>query len=224
MATSQDPLTWRRQFCKGQWKEQEGEEDRRRDGKITSRNGREWGLEIPWGQRKTREGWKGIVAASSVVPRRPPRLRDWDEMRWCHGNYSNWEVWSKMICLVEDLLTNISAELLSKYLQWDSNKSQFSLFPLQANGNLSCHSNQSAWGRKKYFFVNRKPLSLCPFVASFKTISTHFFFMFFHMWVVFKKKRMKCDIGGQNSKSEGQWYPFYFFWGSIIFLKLLSDK
>ena len=29
-----------------------------------------------------REGWKGIVAMSSVVPRRPPRLRDWDEMRW----------------------------------------------------------------------------------------------------------------------------------------------
>ena len=26
---------------------QEGEEDRRRDGKIISRNGREWGLEIP---------------------------------------------------------------------------------------------------------------------------------------------------------------------------------
>ena len=30
------------------------------------------------------EGWKGIVATSSVVPRRPPRLRDWDEMRWVH--------------------------------------------------------------------------------------------------------------------------------------------
>ena len=28
-----------------------------------------------------REGWKGIVAKSSVVPRRPPRLGDWDEMR-----------------------------------------------------------------------------------------------------------------------------------------------
>ena len=27
-----------------------------------------------------REGWKGIVATPSVVPRRPPRLRDWDEM------------------------------------------------------------------------------------------------------------------------------------------------
>ena len=26
-----------------------------------------------------REGWKGIVATSSVVPRWPPRLRDWDE-------------------------------------------------------------------------------------------------------------------------------------------------
>ena len=46
-------LAWRRQFCRGQWKEQEGEEDRRRDGKITSRNGWEWGLDIPWGQRKT---------------------------------------------------------------------------------------------------------------------------------------------------------------------------
>ena len=48
-------------------------------GKITSRNGQEWCLEIPWGQRKT---GKGIVATASVVPRRPPRLRDWDEMRW----------------------------------------------------------------------------------------------------------------------------------------------
>ena len=47
MATSQDTLAWQRQFCKGQRKEQEGEEDRRRDGKITSRNGWEWGLEIP---------------------------------------------------------------------------------------------------------------------------------------------------------------------------------
>ena len=32
------------------------------------------------------------------------------------------------------------------------------------------------------FDVNRKPLSLCPFVASFKTISTRFF-MFFHMYI-----------------------------------------
>ena len=30
--------------------------------------------------------------------------------------------------------------------------------------------------------VNRKPLSLCPFLASFKTISTHFF-MFLHMYI-----------------------------------------
>ena len=30
--------------------------------------------------------------------------------------------------------------------------------------------------------VNRKPLSLCPFFASFKTISTCFF-MFFHMYI-----------------------------------------
>ena len=31
---------------------------------------------------EARDGWKGIVATSSVAPRRPPRLRDWDEMRW----------------------------------------------------------------------------------------------------------------------------------------------
>ena len=30
--------------------------------------------------------------------------------------------------------------------------------------------------------VNRKPLSLCPFVLNFKSISTHFF-MFFHMYI-----------------------------------------
>ena len=34
------------------------------------------------------EGWKGIVATSSVVPRRPPSLRDWDEMRDIN-NYQN---------------------------------------------------------------------------------------------------------------------------------------
>ena len=28
-----------------------------------------------------REGWKGIVATSSMVPRWPPRLMDWDEMK-----------------------------------------------------------------------------------------------------------------------------------------------
>ena len=33
--------------------------------------------------------------------------------------------------------------------------------------------------------VNRKPLSLRPFVASFKTISTRFFFLFFFFFVVF---------------------------------------
>ena len=28
-----------------------------------------------------REGWKGTLATSSLVPCRPPRLRDLDEMR-----------------------------------------------------------------------------------------------------------------------------------------------
>ena len=39
-----------------------------------------------------REGWKGIVATSSVVPWRPPRLRDWDEMCCYFSLKSFWRV------------------------------------------------------------------------------------------------------------------------------------
>ena len=38
-----------------------------------------------------REGWKGIVATSSVVPQWPPRLRDWDEMR-CLLAADKWQI------------------------------------------------------------------------------------------------------------------------------------
>ena len=38
-------------------------------------------------------------------------------------------------CLAEDYSRNISVKLLSKYLQWDSNKGLLSLFPLQVNEN-----------------------------------------------------------------------------------------
>ena len=65
----------------------EEEEDRRRDEKMKKRwedNIKEWtGMEFGDSLRpaENREGWKGIVATSSVVPRWPPRFRDWDEMR-----------------------------------------------------------------------------------------------------------------------------------------------
>ena len=36
-------------------------EDRRRDGKITSRNGQEWSLEIPWRQQKTGKDGKVLL-------------------------------------------------------------------------------------------------------------------------------------------------------------------
>ena len=48
-----------------------------------------------------REGWKGIVATSSVVPRRPPSLRDWDEMRWTPKLYKQ-QLW--FLCLPRRLL------------------------------------------------------------------------------------------------------------------------
>ena len=59
----------------------------RRRGRQKKRwedNIKEWmgmGFEDSLRAAEDREGWKGIVATSSVVPRRPTRLRDWDEMR-----------------------------------------------------------------------------------------------------------------------------------------------
>ena len=38
--------------------------------------------------------------------------------------------------LMEVHSRNISVQLLSKYLKWDINKSQFSIFPLQVNGTI----------------------------------------------------------------------------------------
>ena len=60
MATSQDLPAWRRQFCSGQLKEEEGGKDRR-DDKIASMNGQEWSLEIPRGQQKTGKGGKVLL-------------------------------------------------------------------------------------------------------------------------------------------------------------------
>ena len=87
MATSQDPLVWWRQFCGGQWKEQEREEDRRRDGKITSKNGQEWSLEIPWGQRKTVKGGKVLLQRCAPTTVKVKRRR-WDERYYitCKAN------------------------------------------------------------------------------------------------------------------------------------------
>ena len=77
MATSQDPLAWRRQFCKRQWNEQEGKEDRRGDGKTTSTNGQEWVQEIPWERQKTGKG--GKINCCNVVKglRHQNDFNDW---------------------------------------------------------------------------------------------------------------------------------------------------
>ena len=61
-----------------------GARRRGRQKKRWEDNIKEWtGMEFGDSLRaaEDREGWKGIVATSSVVPRRPPRLRDRDEMR-----------------------------------------------------------------------------------------------------------------------------------------------
>ena len=76
-----------RQFCRGQWNE-------RRQKKRREYNIKEWTrMEFGDSLRTTedRERWKGTAATSSVVPRRPSRLRDCDEINldkqiflfWC---------------------------------------------------------------------------------------------------------------------------------------------
>ena len=75
MATSQDSLAWRRQFCR----DSERSKKKRKTEEEMGDNIKEWtGMEFGDSLRaaEDREGWKGIVAISSVVPRRPPRLRD----------------------------------------------------------------------------------------------------------------------------------------------------
>ena len=63
-------------------KERKTEEEMGRRGRQKKRwedNIKEWtgmGFGDSLRAAEDREGWKGIVAASSVVPRRPPRLRD----------------------------------------------------------------------------------------------------------------------------------------------------
>ena len=61
-----------------------GARRRGRQKKIWEDNIMEWtgmGFADSLRAAEDREGWKGIVARSSVVPQRPPRLRDRDEMR-----------------------------------------------------------------------------------------------------------------------------------------------
>ena len=65
-----------------------GARRRGRQKKRWEENIKEW-MGIGFGDslraEKDRGGWKSIVATSSGVPgvpRRPPRLRDWDEMKW----------------------------------------------------------------------------------------------------------------------------------------------
>ena len=57
----------------------QGTRRRGRQKKRWEDNIKEWtGIEFGDTQRaaEDREGWKGIVATSTMVPRRPPRLRD----------------------------------------------------------------------------------------------------------------------------------------------------
>ena len=63
----------------------------------------------------------------------------------CHDSQSNWEVITKIICLIEDNSINISETLLSKYLQWKAINAIFIFSHYKSMETLSCHSNESTW-------------------------------------------------------------------------------
>ena len=75
---------------------------------------------------------------------------------------------------------HISVKLLSIYLQWDSNKGQFSLFPLYANGNLPQQWNHMTNNNKNTSFVEA---NLTNISAKFQLYSPYGFwrddFLFF---------------------------------------------
>ena len=59
-----------------------------------------------------RKGWKDIVATSSVVPRRPPRLRGWGEMRWIIS--VSWSLFSKEF-LYANRVTGINPDQIQRF-------------------------------------------------------------------------------------------------------------
>ena len=57
-----------------------GRQKKRWEDNIKEWTGMEFGDSMSAAEDK--EWWKGIVAMSPMVPRRPPMLRHWDELRW----------------------------------------------------------------------------------------------------------------------------------------------
>ena len=70
------PLVWRRQF---KWASRRGRQKKRWEDNIPESIGMEFAESLR--AAEDRERWVGIVATSSVVPRRQPWLRDRDEIR-----------------------------------------------------------------------------------------------------------------------------------------------
>ena len=71
------PMAWPKPSCKAHWKGEEDKADKGRGGKTSSGNGQVWRSASPRGQWRAGEKWRKLIAKSSVVPQRPPRLRDW---------------------------------------------------------------------------------------------------------------------------------------------------
>ena len=112
------------------------------------------------------EWWKGMVATSSVVPRRPRRLRDWDEMmNWISAQQTH----------RGQALNFIDVQLQNMYFEENVKScSSYSLFTYPTYPNqLAPNSSQLIYSSSQCIQVNRYIISCYLFNLTFSMPSTH---------------------------------------------------
>ena len=102
-----------------------------------------------------------FLQSSSFIPLMTSQKKIFE---YFFANQSNSDILTKFIWLVEDHSRNISVKLLSKYLQWDTSKSQFPFPPpphYKSVATICCHSNQSSdpigTKKKEQYFSSSSP-------------------------------------------------------------------
>ena len=106
---------------------------------------------------------------------------------------------------MEDYTTNIYKNVLSKYLQWDSNKDLLSLFSLWVCGNFKLPSQRkhNSNGNKNIIFVEAKVMNIfAKFrLHSLLTSEEMLFFFFLCVCVFFFSRNYLFGCHGNQSTS-----------------------
>ena len=164
-----------RQFCRGQWKEQEGEEDRRRDGKITSRNG-VWRFPEGSGRQGRVERYCCNVICGAPTTSEVKGLR-WDDDKT-----------KKMTCVPSE--DSDQSDQSSLCAQWVAKDPRF----LHADREDSDQTGRTAdlglcWAHRSFCWFCQAAALFGILVAIFKVSKLfHFFVVIFLIWVLWPVK------------------------------------